>query len=236
MGTVEGLEWTHDGQILTVSTSAGSLISLLGDLPALAARSGNRFALLSSLREAAVVDTAAGDARLRVPLEIEPQLLTLGPNHVLVGMNSRAWIYRLRISSDGTAGPAVSKKEYTGDIAAVALGPTHCAVVCAGRVLVHTIEEAGDAAASTAGGAQINDGDDDATCVAAVGELIMWGTSSGSVHFWHCPVSRSEPLTPCARSLDRSLDCLASIGCSWTDCWCVFSSSADWEATGWGKV
>lgn len=190
MGTVEGLEWTQDGQILTVSTSAGSLISLLGDLPSLATRNGNRFALLSSLREASVVDTAAGDARLRVPLEVEPQLLTLGPNHVLAGMNSRAWIYRLRISSDGTAGAAVSKKEFAGDIAAVALGPTHCAVICGGRVLVHVIEEAGEAASTATGGAPINEGEDDAVCVAAVGELLMWGTSSGSVHFWHCPVSR----------------------------------------------
>jgi len=36
------MAWTKDGQILTVATSGGDLITMLGDLPTLGASSGNR--------------------------------------------------------------------------------------------------------------------------------------------------------------------------------------------------
>ena len=42
MGSVGSMAWTKDGQILTVATSGGDLITMLGDLPTLGASSGNR--------------------------------------------------------------------------------------------------------------------------------------------------------------------------------------------------
>lgn len=42
MGSVEALQWTRDGQILTAASSSGDLITLLGDLPTLGVANGNR--------------------------------------------------------------------------------------------------------------------------------------------------------------------------------------------------
>lgn len=150
------------------------------------------FATLSSLREISVTDTAAEDARLRVPLEVEPKLLALGPSHIMAAINDRAWFYRLRVTADGTAGPPVTKREYLSEVREAALGPTHCVVLCGGTVLAHAIEPSsgGDAAADTPH--PLNEGDSPATCVTAVGELVLWGTEDGSVHFWHSPVRQGS--------------------------------------------
>ncbi len=145
-----------------------------------------------------MTDTAAEDARLRVPLEVEPKLLALGPTHIMAAINDRAWFYRLRVTADGTAGPPVAKREYLSEVREAALGPSHCVALCGGTVLAHAIEPSsgGDAAADAPH--PLNEGDSPATCVTAVGELVLWGTEDGSVHFWHSPVSQ-PPVPRAAR-------------------------------------
>jgi WD repeat-containing protein 19 len=187
MGTVDSMQWSNDGQILTVSTSGGDLVALLGDLPGLSARHGNRFALLSSLKEIVVTDILAGDARLRVPTEIEPRLLAVGPHHVMAGLNDRAFFYRLRVGTDGTAGPPASSREYSVELSAAALSAAHCVALCDGRVVVHTIE--GRPGAED-GMMTLNEGEVAATAVAAAGEFLFWGSSEGDVHVWHTPTSK----------------------------------------------
>lgn len=48
---------------------------------------------------------------LTVNIDIEPSFLGLGPFHLLVGMNNRAWIYSL--TDDGTT--FIRDREYLGE-------------------------------------------------------------------------------------------------------------------------
>ena len=90
------LEWTEDGQILTLSTSTGVVRNYLAQMPTVHDVWDTRLAYLSSLREISVVDTLHSDEdRLQViPVNVEPTFVALGPKHVAVGMNIRIWLYR----------------------------------------------------------------------------------------------------------------------------------------------
>ena len=95
-GCIEMLEWTEDGQILTLSTSTGVVRNYLAQMPTVHDVWDTRLAYLSSLREISVVDTLHSDEdRLQViPVNVEPTFVALGPKHVAVGMNIRIWLYR----------------------------------------------------------------------------------------------------------------------------------------------
>ena len=90
------LEWTEDGQILTLSTSSGVVRNYLAQMPTVHDAWGSRLAYLSSLREISVVDTLHGDDdKMQViPVKVEPTFVALGPKHVAIGMNIRIWLYR----------------------------------------------------------------------------------------------------------------------------------------------
>lgn len=93
--SISGLAWCPDGQILTVSTTAGDVFNFLAHLPMVHASFGSRIVYLSSLREVSVVDAArTGDKPLTVPVNIEPTIVALGSSHVAVAMNDRVLFYR----------------------------------------------------------------------------------------------------------------------------------------------
>lgn len=98
VSTVEGicgLAWCPDGQILSVATATGDVFNFLTRMPTVHASCGSRVAYLSSLREVSVIDCSRSLERpSRVPVDIEPTILALGPMHVAVGMNDRVIFYR----------------------------------------------------------------------------------------------------------------------------------------------
>lgn len=56
-GSLNGLQWTKDGQILTVTSSSGTIYNFLASLPLLAATHGTKYMYLTSLLELSVIDT-----------------------------------------------------------------------------------------------------------------------------------------------------------------------------------
>lgn len=90
-----GLAWCPDGQILSVATTAGDVFNFLARMPTVHASCGTRVAYLSSLREVSVIDVSrSGEKPLKVPVDIEPTIVALGPLHVAVAMNDRVIFYR----------------------------------------------------------------------------------------------------------------------------------------------
>lgn len=90
-----GLAWCPDGQILSVATSAGDVFNFLARMPIMHASSGPRVAYLSSLREVSVIDASRSlEKPLKVPVDIEPTMVALGPLHIAVAMNDRVIFYR----------------------------------------------------------------------------------------------------------------------------------------------
>jgi WD repeat-containing protein 19 len=140
-GVIKHMQWTKDGQILTVSTTSGIVYNFLARMPTLHSCSGTRMAYLSSLRELSVVDTANEHIAPRtVPVSIEPDFVALGPNHVAVGMNNRVWYYQCGGGGGGDQRALVSEREYVGTVEKVQLGDMFAAVLCEGKVHLHLIE------------------------------------------------------------------------------------------------
>ena len=55
-GSLDKIEWTSDGQILTVSSDSGCVYNFLASLPVLAEACGTRYIYLTSLLELSVCD------------------------------------------------------------------------------------------------------------------------------------------------------------------------------------
>ncbi|MEQ2163017.1 hypothetical protein GOODEAATRI_025949 [Goodea atripinnis] len=83
---LDQLSWTDDGQLLALSTQRGTIHVFLTKLPMLGDSFGTRLAYLTSLLEVTVSNQVEG-------VEVEPTFVAVGPYHVAVGMNNRAWFY-----------------------------------------------------------------------------------------------------------------------------------------------
>lgn len=86
---VDSLGWSRDGQVLTVSTNGGQLVSYLAALPTVFCAHGGRLAHLTSLAEVTVVDVLAQAPASKLQVACEPAFCAVGPDHVAVGMNNQ---------------------------------------------------------------------------------------------------------------------------------------------------
>ena len=68
--------------------------------------------------------------------DIEPSFVSLGPYHLALGMNNRAWFYAL---SDTTV-EFVRDREYLGTVQDIHLNADYCAVRFDGKVRIYSIE------------------------------------------------------------------------------------------------
>lgn len=133
---VEQVGWTKDGQVLTLSTSNGRLISLLAALPVVFDFNRTKVVYLTSVLEMSVVDLSRRGPPVKIDIETEPAFCGLGPNHLAVGMNNRVWYYQLGQRS----GQLLSRRDYMGSVQRIRLNETHVTLLIDGRVLVHPIE------------------------------------------------------------------------------------------------
>lgn len=95
---LETIQWTQDGQMLTVSSSRARIHAYLSRLPLVGSSWGNKVAFLSSLTEISVhcIETeseSAGGSSLTIRLETEPSVIAVGYDHVAAVMNNKAWFY-----------------------------------------------------------------------------------------------------------------------------------------------
>ncbi|XP_015234608.1 PREDICTED: WD repeat-containing protein 19 [Cyprinodon variegatus] len=128
---LDQLSWTDDGQLLALSTQRGTIHVFLTKLPMLGDRFGTRLAYLTSLLEVTVSNQAEGENPVAIQVEVEPTFIAVGPYHVAVGMNNRAWFYGL---------PKIKDIEYLGTIASMCLNADYAAALFEGKVQLHMIE------------------------------------------------------------------------------------------------
>uniref|UniRef100_A0A8C2H4P6 WD repeat domain 19 n=1 Tax=Cyprinus carpio TaxID=7962 RepID=A0A8C2H4P6_CYPCA len=128
--------WTDDGQLLAVSSQQGSLHVFLTKLPILGDSSGTRIAYLTSLLEVTVDNQVEGESPVAIAVEVEPSFIAVGPYHVAVGMNNRAWFYAL---GDGGV-ERVKDTEYLGTVASMCLNCDYAAALFEGKVQLHVID------------------------------------------------------------------------------------------------
>ena len=191
-GDIVSLSWTSDGQILTVATSGGYVLTYLARLPDVSDSHENRVAFMSSLKEVRVVDTSlpADDpsAAVQIPVGVEPAFLALGPHHIAVGMNNIVEFKALDRSGS-------IQQTYVGTVDEVRLGPYHAAVRSGGKVYLHAI----NAEQVRANGIPGGDGmtvlpgelapafEGTVTCIAMTRTFLMWGTANGNLGIFSVP-------------------------------------------------
>ncbi|XP_056442831.1 WD repeat-containing protein 19 [Gadus chalcogrammus] len=135
---LDQLNWTDDGQLLAVSTQRGTLHVFLTKLPILGDSCGTRLAYLTSLLEVTVANPVEGEAPMAIEVEVEPTFIAVGPFHVAVGMNNRAWFYALLDQEAGFS--RLKDVEYLGTVASMCLSADHAAALLEGKVQLHMIE------------------------------------------------------------------------------------------------
>uniref|UniRef100_A0A4W4G701 Anaphase-promoting complex subunit 4 WD40 domain-containing protein n=1 Tax=Electrophorus electricus TaxID=8005 RepID=A0A4W4G701_ELEEL len=133
---LDQISWTDDGQLLAVSSQQGTLHVYLTRLPILGGGWGTRIAYLTSLLEVTVANQVDGEATVAVAVEVEPNFIAVGPYHVAVGMNNRAWFYAL-----GDSGvERLKDMEYLGTVTSMCLNCDYAAALFEGKVQLHVIE------------------------------------------------------------------------------------------------
>ncbi|KAJ8271702.1 hypothetical protein COCON_G00105610 [Conger conger] len=133
---LDQLSWTDDGQLLAISSQRGTLHVFLTKLPILGDTCGTRVAYLTSLLEVTVANQVEGESPIAVEVEVEPNFIGVGPDHVAVGMNNRAWFYAL---GDGGV-EKLKDTEYLGTVASMCLNSDYAAALFEGKVQLHMIE------------------------------------------------------------------------------------------------
>ncbi|KAH8074262.1 hypothetical protein JL721_1813 [Aureococcus anophagefferens] len=144
-GSIEKIEWSPDGHILTAATEGGGVHAFLARMPIVHNAHGTTVAYLSSLREITVIAappppaaTGPGGASspppdqprpVVFPVGLEPSFVAVGPTHVAVGMNNVVMYY----AYVDPKRPKVNEQEYLGKVDKICLNGAHAAVLSGTR-------------------------------------------------------------------------------------------------------
>ncbi|CAJ1052137.1 WD repeat-containing protein 19 [Xyrichtys novacula] len=176
---LDQLSWTDDGQLLAISTQKGTLHVFLTKLPILGGSFGTQLAYLTSLLEVTVFNWVEWDKPVTIEVEVEPTFIAVGPFHVAVGMNNRAWFYALTDREPGFQ--KLKDIEYLGTIASMCLNINYAAALFEGKVQLHMIEGRDQEEKK-----QMKLFPDDDTkgrilCHALTADFLYYGTDSGNI-------------------------------------------------------
>lgn len=84
-----------DGSLAAVSDTSGSFSIYLTKLPMLASAYQSSFGILSSLNEVSIYRDVETQPFHTLNVKFEPSLIAVGPFHVAVVNNHRAWYYQV---------------------------------------------------------------------------------------------------------------------------------------------
>ncbi|KAM8842536.1 WD repeat-containing protein 19 [Synchiropus picturatus] len=176
---LDRLSWTDDGQLLAVSTQRGTLHVLLTKLPILGDSYGTRLAFLTSLLEVTVMNQVEGESPVTIQVEVEPTFIAVGPYHVAVGMNNRAWFYVLVEQEPGFI--KLKDIEYLGTIVSMCLNSDYAAALFEGKVQLHMIEGRDHEERKQMKLFPDDDRKGRILCHALTADFLYYGTDSGNV-------------------------------------------------------
>ncbi|XP_039203284.1 WD repeat-containing protein 19 isoform X1 [Crotalus tigris] len=180
---LDQLSWTDDGQLLAVSTKRGFIHVFLTNLPILGASYGTRIAYLTSLLEVTVANYIENEPPIRVSVEVEPNFIAVGPYHLAVGMNNRAWFYVLGESRV----KKLKDMEYLGTVASICLNSDYAAALFDGKVQLHMIESEPSNTQEERETRLFPDTDEKSKilCHSLTSEFLICGTDTGLIQYFY---------------------------------------------------
>lgn len=138
---IKAMDWSVDGQLISASTTQGSIYVFVTKMSVLSTISFPRIAILSSLAEVSIYNYSLDKIKTPhcvMPLEIEPSVIAIGPFHFACGMNNHAWFYDLSRPLDDSPTP-LNDREYIAEINDLKLNAKYCAALIGGRVSLHPV-------------------------------------------------------------------------------------------------
>ena len=178
---LDHMDWSEDGQLLAVSTSKGNLHVYLSKLPLLGSACQTRVAYLTSLLEVTIASAVEPGTSITVAADIEPSFLALGPYHLALGMNNRAWFYLL----GETNVDLLRDREYLGTVSDMQVNADYCAVRYEGKIQLHTLESEGVVTEDRESKIFPETGKNDViSCMALTADFLIWATDMGSIGYF----------------------------------------------------
>uniref|UniRef100_S4RCS6 WD repeat-containing protein 19 n=1 Tax=Petromyzon marinus TaxID=7757 RepID=S4RCS6_PETMA len=180
---LDKLAWTDDGQLLAISTLRGSLHVFLTKLPVLGDTFSTRIAYLTSLLEVTIANSVEGEPPVTVAIDVEPNFIAVGPYHLAVGMNNRAWVYAL---SESGAVERLKDREYLGTVSSMRLNADYAAALFEGKVQLHMVEAQGPDGQEERETRLFPSGDDRSriTCHALTADFLIYATDAGGIFYF----------------------------------------------------
>ncbi|EJW79722.1 hypothetical protein WUBG_09369, partial [Wuchereria bancrofti] len=131
----------YDGRLVAVSTRSGTLHLFLTKMPILGAAYRNTIAILSSLSEITLFREGEKSPLAVVKIELEPTGIALGPKHIAITMNNRAWLYEI-VETEGVR--HVCEIEYLSTVNAMHLNEKYAVAKLDNRAQLQKLHDGGN--------------------------------------------------------------------------------------------
>lgn len=150
-GQLNELNWTDDGQIITVSSLSGTVYAFMTRLPSLCVGNSSRILYMSSLSELSVRDVAADAELSRIPIEVEPSFAALSDSTAGVGMNNMVSFFSYEVDAASRAsdpekkskpkkGKLICSKQYPTVVDDLKISRDYAAALSNGKVTLSTFD------------------------------------------------------------------------------------------------
>ena len=136
-------------------------------------------------------------ASTTIAAEVEPSFMALGPFHLTLGMNNRAWFYAM---GDAGSVELIRDREYLGTVQGIHLNADYCAVRFDGKIQLHVLEGDGSGGPEgDQGGPGVSEDreskmfpepsgargtHDVVTCHTLTTDFLVYGTDMGAITFF----------------------------------------------------
>jgi len=182
-GLVREVQWTSDGNFLSVVLNDGQVLTYLMSMPVVNANTGPFIAYMKSLREVQVRDVTdpanKKGAQSVIEVDVEPDLMAMGGEYVAMAKNNMCWFYAR--GKGGNAGKRVNEVDYNSTIDRVCMNSTTAAVQHGGKVNLHRITGDPDGQHTRS----FPDGSDDSeiATVQLTDAFLIYGTTTGLIEY-----------------------------------------------------
>ncbi|VDM26934.1 unnamed protein product [Toxocara canis] len=178
------VETSDDGQLIAVSGASGTLNVFLTKMPVLGATYRDIIAILSSLTEITVLRESEKVPLAIFSVKLEPSVIAVGPLHVAIAMNNRAWFYELR--NDGCA-EMVCEFEYMSTVNAMQINYEYAVAKLDGRAQLHRMRNRQGAYDSEESGIMFPDSEHNNARLQDIGltdSFFIYCTDGGHLHYF----------------------------------------------------
>jgi len=182
-GLVRQVQWTSDGNFLSVVVDHGRVLTYLMSMPVVNANTGSMIAYMKSLREVLirdVTDTANKKGSLSIEVDIEPDLMAMGGQFVAMAKNNMCWFYLCDMKAQ-KSGHKVNEVDYNSTIDKVCMNSSMTAVLHGGKINLHRVT--GDPDGKDTRSFPEDSDDAEITTVHLSDVFLIYGTSTGSIAY-----------------------------------------------------